>query len=299
MTRRRFLKRFKILIVALYLLVFLCCNSGCGTDYSFRAIDIRKFTEAPFAVCYIDVGQGDCSLIQCGGEYMLIDSGQEEYVGVVFDYIEMFGVCSFKYVVVTHPHSDHIGGMHKILSEKTVEYIIMSDVANEIKEYEMMTDAIENKNLSVLEPCPGDVYPLGQGFFTILAPASVRYEELNNYSVVLKFDYMETSFLFTGDCEKESENEILSSGYDIESDVIKIAHHGSSTSSDRAFFNRVRPQIAVIQVGEDNEYGHPHTEVLELIGEYCMQCYRTDKQGTIIIVSDGTCLRILTEKGFT
>lgn len=299
MIKLRYPKLFKSLVVTLYLFVLLCCNCGCGTDYSFQAIDIRSYKEASFAVCYIDVGQGDCSLIQCGGEFMLIDSGEEEYADIVLDYLDMFGISSFKYVVITHPHSDHMGGMHEILSENSTDCIIMPDVTNDIKEYELMNEIICEKNLNVMRPYVGDVYPLGDGFFTILAPISMYYDDINNYSVVLKFDYMETSFLFTGDCEKISEDEMLRTGYDIESDVIKIAHHGSSTSSDRAFFNRVRPQIAVIQVGEDNEYGHPHTEVLELIGEYCMQCYRTDKQGTIIIVSDGICLRILTEKGFT
>lgn len=299
MIKRRFLKHFKSAVVLLYLLVYLCCNSGCSADYPFQDIDVRSYKDASFAVCYIDVGQGDCSLIQCGGEYMLIDSGEEEYAGVVSDYIGMFGIYSFKYIVITHPHSDHMGAMHEIISENKAEYIIMPDVTNDTKEYELMVDVIEDKNITVIEPCPGDVYPLGQGFFTILAPSSSSYEKLNDYSVVLKFDYIDTSFLFTGDCEKESEEEMLSSGYDLVSDVIKVSHHGSASSSDAAFIGSVRPLIAVIQVGEDNEYGHPHAEVMELLEDYCMQCYCTDEQGTIIIISDGMSLRVLTEKGFT
>lgn len=299
MTRRRSLKHFKVLIFICYLIIFLCCNSGCGTDYSFFYEDVESYKQAPFSVCYVDVGQGDCSLVQCGGEYMLIDSGEEEYIEVVSDHIDMFGVSSFKYVVITHPHSDHMGGMYEILSEKTTDFIIMPEIANDISEYEKLTEVIANKNLSVLHPSAGDVYQLGDSIFTILAPCSAVYEDINNYSVVIKFDYMETSFLFTGDCEKISEEEMLRMGYDISSDVIKVAHHGSMTSSDKTFIRNVRPMIAVIQVGRGNEYGHPHHEVLQILEEYCIHCYRTDEQGSIIITSDGTCLGVMAEKGFT
>lgn len=298
MIKLKYQKRFKLFSLLLIIWIALHYCLGCGTDVYFETADIQAYLDAPFSVCYIDVGQGDCSLIQCGGEYMLIDSGEAEYCDVLDDYFISFGIDMLEYVIITHPHSDHMGGMNKVLEAVCVNNIIMPDIENDIKEYELLIETIEDKDLTVTRPFSGDVYILGDGIFTILAPISDTYEELNNYSIVLKFDYMDTSFLFTGDCQEQAEEELMKSGYNLKSDVLKVGHHGSRTSSSPGFISSVSPVIGIIQVGEDNTYGHPHSDVIDVLADNNVSCYCTADYGSIIIISDGSNLIMMTEKAF-
>jgi len=255
-----------------------------------------------FAVHFIDVGQGDSILIQNpDNEFMLIDTGLNEAYNKLSGYLKNFRVNSFKYVVFTHPHSDHIGSANKIVYNYDIETLIMPVTINSSKTFERLITEIENKNLKITPPRRGDIYQFGEAEFKILAPFSDKYENLNNYSVVIEMRYGETTFLFTGDMEKESENELIDycnqNGIDIYADVLKAAHHGSTTSSQKKFLDLVNPSFAVIFCGRNNSYNHPHLKIVERLESMGASILRTDSDGDIVISSDGRNLTVQKGRG--
>ena len=254
-----------------------------------------------FAVHFIDVGQGDSMLIQSpDNEFILIDTGENDQYNKLSGYLEHFNVTDFKYVIFTHPHSDHIGSAYNIVRDYGIKTLIMPSVVNNIKTFDKLVSEIEIKvddgDLELLEPERGASYEFGGAEFVILAPSSKEYENLNNYSVVIELKYGKTKFLFTGDIEKESENEIINyckeNNLDISADVIKVAHHGSSTSTQQSILDLVKPSIAVICCGTDNNYNHPNLKVVERLGKAGAQVLRTDLDGDIVITSDGATVTI-------
>ena len=265
--------------------------------------------DADLAIHYIDVGQGDCSLIMWEGTSMLIDSGESQYAETVLDYLDEQGVERLDYIVATHPHSDHMGSMSEIISAVDVGKVIVPKVAEELTPttvfYEKFLDALSKKAIKLTAAKPDTSYDfvgttaasVGKTApsFEILAPVA-DYSDLNNYSVVVKLTYGETSYLFTGDIEKKAENDILEYGADVDADVLKAPHHGSSTSSGEAFIDAVSPEICIIQCGDGNDYGHPHAEVMELLDTYGVTSYRTDRYGTVTVYSDGKQIYVATEK---
>ncbi|MDO5516061.1 MAG: ComEC/Rec2 family competence protein [Clostridium sp.] len=236
---------------------------------------------------YIDVGQADCILLQQGDENMLIDAGNNDDEQTIKNYLQSAGVNEFEYVVGTHPHEDHIGSMDYIMNSFKVGKIYFPKAAATSKTFENLVNAVKNKNMQFTEPVPGETFNLGQAKCTILAPNSSKYEDLNNYSIVLKVEFGNNSFLFTGDAEDVSEKEMLSKGFDLKADVLKIGHHGSRSSTTREFLNAVNPKYAVISVGKGNDYGHPNDETIEKLHAKGIETYRTDESGTIVAVSDG------------
>ena len=246
-------------------------------------------------VHYIDVGQGDSILIQAGGHSMLIDAGENNKGTIVVNYLKSKHIKNLDYVVGTHPHSDHVGGLDTVIRSFSVDNVILPDVVHSTKTFEDVLDSIQNKSIHTIKAKAGDTYTLGPSSFTILAPNSTDYDDLNNYSVVIKLTFRSTSFLFTGDAEKLSEGEILDRGYDLSADVIKIGHHGSSYSSSPDFLEAVNPSYAVISVGKGNKYGHPATETLQALADRNISVYRTDKQGTVVFTSDGKNISVNTD----
>nr|PZN07835.1 MAG: MBL fold metallo-hydrolase [Caldicoprobacter oshimai] len=244
-------------------------------------------------VHFIDVGQADSILITMKDAAMLIDAGNNADSQLVVDYIKDRGITTLDYVVATHPHEDHIGGMDAVINAFEVKSIIMPRVESTTKTFEDVLEAISNKGLKVTPPVPGTKYPLGEAEFTILAPNSASYEDTNDYSVVIKLQYGATSFLFTGDAGFESEEEMLEKGYDLRADLLKVAHHGSRYSTSMEFLEAVQPKIAVISVGKDNDYGHPAPETLQRLRQAGAEIYRTDESGTIIATSDGKAIEML------
>ncbi len=255
-----------------------------------------ELTSDDLQVHYIDVGQADSILVRVptenGMENMLIDAGTSDGYGptAVTTYLEELGITKLTYFVITHPHLDHIGAADEVINEFEVEKVIMPECEASTKAWERVLTAIDEKNVDtdILQQ-PGDTYTIGEASFKILAPidpASVT--NTNNYSIVLRLVYGDTSFIFTGDCEKDMEAKSLNSfsAADFSADVLKVGHHGSTTSTSEAFLNAVNPSLAVISCGKDNEYGHPHDETVSLLTEKGVEMLRTDLEGTIIICSD-------------
>ena len=245
-----------ILLVLCLLITTVTC--GCGVS------DNTQVSYSGLTVSFIDIGQGDSILLQCKDESMLIDAGENDKGDTVVNYLESHNATKLKYAVGTHPHSDHIGGMDTVLKNIQTDTLICPKVTYNTKTWKDVETEAKSQNTKIEYANAGESYTLGDATFTIISPKKNHiYSDCNNYSVVIKADYGENSFLFTGDAEKLVEDEILESNYNIKADVLKVGHHGSSTSSSEKFLNKVSPKYAVISCGVNNEYGHPHKETLE------------------------------------
>ena len=249
--------------------------------------DANSVVDGSLEVHFIDVGQADCILVKQNDEFMLIDAGNNDDADFIKKYLDGLGISKFKYVIGTHPHEDHIGSLDVVINNFDIEGIIMPNKISTTKTFEDVVTAIENKKLYINEAKVGDKYTLGDAEFVILAPYKDYGDETNNASVVIRLTYGENSFMFTGDAEVDSEEDILKAGFKLESDVLKFGHHGSSTSTSKAFLEAVDPKYGVIMCGVDNSYGHPHRETLSKIKDYDIETYRTDENGTIVAISDG------------
>jgi beta-lactamase superfamily II metal-dependent hydrolase len=279
--------------IALLAVLSLFINFYRNTPDSETPLETSKRADI-VEVHFIDVGQGDAILIEANDATMLIDAGENNKGKVVADYLESQHITKLDYVIGTHPHSDHIGGMDTVLNEFEIDKIIMPSATHTTDTFEDLLDAIKENDLKITRAAVGDQYNLGSATFTIIAPNSPQYEDLNNYSVVIKLTFGNTSFLFTGDAGKMSEEEMLSSGIDLSADVLKLAHHGSAYSSSGAFLDAVNPTYAMINVGKDNDYGHPHAETLQAMLDRNIKVYRTDEQGTVVFTSDGKNISVNT-----
>lgn len=245
------------------------------------------FVCAELTVSFIDVGQGDAALVQCDGHNMLIDAGTNASTEILLSYLDGAGVKTIDLVVGTHPHEDHIGGLDKAIERYDVKNVWMPRVQADTRTFEDVLLAIQSKGLKITAPTPGTSFALGGAAITALAPNSGSYSETNDYSIVLRIDYGDTAFLFTGDAEQVSEGEMLAAGANLHADVLKVAHHGSSSSTTDAFLSAVDPSYAVISCGADNSYGHPHGKTVSKLNAYVVRILRTDELGTITIRSDG------------
>ena len=240
-------------------------------------------------VHYLNVGQGDATLVTVGEHAMLIDAGGNDDVEPVLNYIQnKQGLDHLEYVVGTHPHEDHIGAMDAVIDAVEVENVLLPDVTTNTQTFEDVLDAIERNNPYLITPEVGETYKLGDASFTILGPAETYDDsDLNNWSIALKITYYDTSFIFTGDAEETAEQDIINTGLDLTADVYQVGHHGSDTSSSESFIRAVVPSYAVISCGSNNDYGHPNQSVLDRLNEFGIQIFRTDIQGTITATSDG------------
>lgn len=243
-------------------------------------------------VHFIDVGQADCTLITDGEDAMLIDCGNYADITVVEEYLTGLGIETIDYFVLTHPHEDHIGCAAQIMKDYSIENVVMPDVAADTACYTAMQSQINKQNIPVDYATVDATYTFGDGEFTVLGPLSKDTNELNNNSVVLRYEYGDISFLFSGDAEAEEETEILESGAELASTVYKVGHHGSESSSTNAWLNAIQPQYAVIPVGVDNSYGHPDWKIVSRLHEYTDNVYRTDENGTVVFTTDGTRVNV-------
>ena len=249
-------------------------------------------SDTPLSVHFIDVGQGDCILIKSESNAILIDAGEKGNENTVIEYIRSQGIQTLDYVIATHPHSDHIGSLDEVIDAFTVSNVIMPKLTKSnmptTSAYESLLTSIKNSGAKVISAKTGASYTLDKLEMTVLSPIE-QSDDLNDMSVVINLTYGDTSFLFMGDAEKSAESLILKSDYSeyLNVDVLKVGHHGSSTSTGKKFLSAVSPETAVIMCGIDNEYGHPHDETIALLSERNINVLRTDELGTIVIGSDG------------
>ena len=272
-------------------IVLACCMAigGCGllpgetTEPSANL----KADENTVRVHVLDVGQGDSIFLEVKGTTMLIDAGNAKDGEDIIAYIQRLGYEKLDIVVATHPHADHIGGMAEVLEAFDVGQIYMPKVAHDSKTFENLLETIEEKGLTIQTAQAGKQLLSGEGLSAeIISPKFNEYSSLNNYSAVVKLIFENTSFLFMGDAESEVEDELEG----ITADFLKVAHHGSSTSSSLAFLTRVSPQIAVISVGEGNSYGHPNQETLDNLAQVGAEVFLTMDEGTLVFDSDGASI---------
>lgn len=255
-------------------------------------------------VRFFDVGQGDSALIRfpgAGNGYtVLIDTGEREYADGLCETLEDLGVARIDALVMSHPHSDHMGAMGELMRQLPVGRLYMPVVPEEhtptTRAYERVLDAALEENIPVTRLVRGTAIEVPEGAaLTAFSPEEdADWEEMNNYSAVLKLTVGETAFLFAGDAEAESEALILAAGCDVSADVLKCGHHGSSTSTSSAFLEAVAPEAAVISCGAENPYGHPHRETVEKLKEADVDILRTDRDGTVCFVTDGERLSLKT-----
>ena len=253
-------------------------------DKNSNAIKVSNEELKGLKISYLDVGQADSILIQFNNENMLIDAGNNEDGDNLVTYLKSQNIDNFKYVIGTHAHEDHIGGLDDIINNFNIETFYMPDVLSTTKTFENVIDALANKNLKYSVPTIGQTFKLGDAEFEVLYIGEDK-TNLNNDSIVLKLTYNNVKFLFMGDAEKKVEEKLLKK--DIKANVLKVAHHGSESSSSEKFVKAVSPNFAVISVGENNTYKLPKKKTLELYKKYNSEILRTDEVGTIVFTSDG------------
>ena len=297
-----------ISLMTIFLLFLIGCggpNNSINTNQSSNLIggtvdpdpnQISETGDLNLKVHFLDVGQADAILIQLpNSQTMLIDAGNNDDGTIVVAYLKQQGVQTIDYLIGTHPHEDHIGGLDNVIRNFNISQIYLPKITNTTKTYEDVLLAIKAKGLKITTAQAGkkiiDQNNLQADF---VAPVGSKYESLNNWSVVTKVQYEDTTFIFAGDAEAEAEVEMLASGVSLKADVLKIGHHGSRTSSSMPFLKAVSPMYTVISVGKGNDYGHPHPETLSKLSQLGIPVYRTDLFGNLEFISDGQNIAIKT-----
>ncbi len=279
-------------IIILTCLLLISGRLGCyfGRTQTEEAAPSHTISnEGDLRVHFLDVGQGDSSFVELpDGRCMLVDASEEEYGDKIVSYISGLGYSTIDYVVATHPHSDHIGGMAQVINSFEVGTFCMPEKEHTTKTFEKMLRAVEKNGCDTQFISAGDIIFEGDYLKArVVAPIYDDYEDLNNFSAVIHISYGDTAFLLTGDAEDVSEEEILKSGADISADVLKVGHHGSSSSSIKKFVNAVSPDYAVISCGEDNEYGFPKKSVVNRFKKAGAEVLITWQEGDMVFTSDG------------
>ena len=248
-----------------------------------------------FTVYFIDVGQADSALAVCDGAAMLIDGGNVADSDLIYTFLKNHGVTHLNYIIATHAHEDHVGGLAGALNYATATAAFSPVTSYNSKAFNNFTKYLAAQKVSLTTPKPGDKFSLGGADVLVMGPVNPS-DEPNNTSIVLKITYGKTSFLFTGDAERTEEQDILNAGYDLSATVLKVGHHGSDTSTTYPFLREIMPEYAVISCGVNNSYGHPHENLLSRLRDADVTVFRTDMQGDIICVSDGKEVNFTTER---
>lgn len=241
-------------------------------------------------VHFLDVGQGLSILVQSDGQTMIYDGGDKSTSSFVVSYLQKQNVTTIDYLISSHYDSDHMAGLIGCLNAFDVKNVISSDYEHDSKLYQSFIQTVADKGLPMQHPAVGTEFSFGSGSFQILAPATIDPNDSNKNSVAIKLTNGDNSFIFTGDAESTSEKAMCESGIDLSCDVLVPGHHGSATATSWDFLQATVPEYAVISCGKDNQYGHPDKDVMDKLESMDIHVYRTDKQGTIVAVSDGTTI---------
>lgn len=263
--------------------------------------DAHPAGQAGASLHFIDVGQGDSTLILSDGHACLVDAGEVDQGQTVVEYLHAMGVDRLDYLVMTHPHSDHIGGMQEVLEQLEVDTVLLPDFTlapiPSTKVFERTLQAIDQNGAQAVTAEAGQIYSLGQGEFKVLG-AGIETDSYNNLSLVLRFDLPGVSLVCSGDAEIEAESQLLGEGAWLGADVFQAGHHGSSTSNSLEFVQAIAPGYMVVSCGQDNSYGHPHRETLQTARQVGAEVLRTDELGSIVIYPEGSSLTVeTTEEG--
>lgn len=278
-------RHFKHLII-FTLLLLLCFFSSLLT----KKFNSYKVNPNLMYVHYINVDQGDAILIQVNNKNLLIDSGPKSHKKQLVKFLNDLNISKLDYVIATHPHEDHIGNMNTVLNSYKVQSFYAPKVYSYTKSFEQMIDSLKSNNLKI-NPIKRGCNTINLGFQTnveVFSPINDTYDNENNYSPVIKISFGNNSFLFTGDAEKEIEDKLILLNDDLKADILKVSHHGSSSSTSDSFLNRVSPKYAVISVGKNNIYDHPNYTIISKLNTYNIDILRTDIQNNITLISDGT-----------
>ncbi|MBR5273453.1 MAG: MBL fold metallo-hydrolase [Clostridia bacterium] len=304
MAKRTVNVKIKILSLIIATVMFVVALSSCGIlekgmygtpGYGLEEID-------NLVVKFLDVGQGDSILIMTPEKTMLIDAGLDGCgEQVVIECLKDYGITTIDYIIATHPHADHIGGLDEVIRYvDSVGCVYMPEIPEKIVPtsvaYRKFLESVLETDADVISPEPGETFNMDGAVITFMGPVKT-FDDLNDLSIVVRLDYGETSFLFTGDCRKGPFKEVMKKGYDVEVDILKAAHHGAFNATDNKVFNAISPEWMIISCGIDNTYGHPHDEVVEMLVDSETDFYRTDYNGTITVTTDGETYEVTAERG--
>lgn len=276
----------------------VCIVSFAGCDISVLTDDAVSSSvkgSGGLNIHMIDIGQGDGILLECDGSYMLIDAGDNDKGGVVVDYLKKNNISKLDYALITHPHSDHYGGFKTVFESVEPENVVMTEAMNTTRTWEKLVDYIDSEKYNVIFPKTNDIINLGSSKLTMYVPKVT--DSLNNCSIVVRAEYNGMSALFTGDAEKSEEKDILNSDFDVSANVLKMGHHGSSTSTSDNFLSGVNPDIALISCGKNNDYGHPHKETVAKLNKNNIPMFRTDVYGSIVVNLNNNTISLNTDNG--
>jgi len=291
----------KLVTILICAVVCAFSFSGCVDGFTISSIFSETNNEEQLSIQFLNVGQADSELVILpDNRTILIDAGNKNDGDLIVDYLNSLKIVSLDYVICTHPHEDHIGGMKDIIENFDIGQLYLplfsEDDTPTTKVYENLLEAMDDKGLSITTAVAGLSILSEPGLdIHMIAPNSTDYGDLNEYSAVVYLKYYNTVALFMGDAGITSEKEILKSGYDINADILKVGHHGSSTASSKKFISAVSPKEAIISCGKNNSYDHPNDITLETLGNACANVYRTDIDGTIeiIVSSSGYTISLL------
>lgn len=239
----------------------------------------------------LDMGQADATIVQDGETTVLIDAGNNKDEEKIVNILNELGIDKIEYVIATHPDADHIGGMDSVIQNFEIDTFFMANDTKDTKTFEDVQYELEQNNINVIIPKKNKKIILGNSIIEILPPKE-EYSASNNNSIVARIIFNEFEMLFTGDMETEWEDDFLNENNNIKSDILKVAHHGSNSSTQIKFLNEVVPKIAIISAGLDNKYGHPHQEVIDRLNAKNIKIFRTDKDGNILIETDGINIKV-------
>ncbi|OJU17705.1 MAG: hypothetical protein BGN88_00160 [Clostridiales bacterium 43-6] len=264
-----------------------------------KGTDSTPVIETGDNIHIIDVGQGDAILIKSGDKTALIDTGPGTGTTKLLRYLNQRNIKTIDALILTHPHEDHIGGATAVLTGFDVQTIYMMKSEGSLtpttKTYTTLLTTIKNQNKKIKAPATGDNVKLGNFTLNFFAPKG-KYDNLNNYSIIVKAVHQSTSAIFMGDAETAEETELLKSGFDVAADLLKVGHHGSKTSSSEAFLEAVKPSFGAISLAKDNDYGHPHGITLSKMNKRNITVYRTDQSGNLLFTTDGSKFTVKAEK---